>query len=277
MGGRSAKGVKITLSSETKKYTGTTKTYYNLLKESNDEDSGSITEDILSQLLPPPVRSLFNDYIPKRDMFTSPFVSFAYERGWRQQFAAAGFPGIEKEFDLVKDYFGPVTTSKSTVIDMSCATGLMTRKLAQSGQYSRVIGCDYSPSMLNEARRRLNADTAFESTPDIELIRCDVAKIPLQTGKIDALHAGAAFHCWPDVDAGLSEIYRVLKENGRFFATTFLASYFSNIPSSGASQVFNVFKDTEQLKDLMVKAGFDTNKLTVEVVGEACVIIRAEK
>jgi len=79
------------------------------------------------------------------------------------------------------------------------------------------------------------------------------------------------------VDAGLSEIHRVLKENGRFFATTFLAPYFSNIRTTSASQVFNEFTDTEQLRDLLINAGFETDKFTVEVVGQACVIIRAEK
>eukprot|EP00983_Pelagomonas_calceolata_P028821 902775-Pelagomonas_calceolata.AAC.6 len=30
----------------------------------------------------------------------SPLVSFVYERGWRQGFAWAGFPGEEKEFEM---------------------------------------------------------------------------------------------------------------------------------------------------------------------------------
>jgi hypothetical protein len=27
-------------------------------------------------------------------------ISFAYERGWRQGFIWAGFPGVEKEFEM---------------------------------------------------------------------------------------------------------------------------------------------------------------------------------
>jgi hypothetical protein len=37
-------------------------------------------------------------------IFRSPLVSFAYERGWRQGFAWAGFPGADKEFELAMDY-----------------------------------------------------------------------------------------------------------------------------------------------------------------------------
>ena len=52
-------------------------------------------------------------------------MSFAYERGWRQGFAGAGFPGADKEFDLAKEYFAPVIDNKSdsVLVDMSCATG----------------------------------------------------------------------------------------------------------------------------------------------------------
>merc|ERR1712086_156462 len=96
-----------------------------------------------------------------RDLFTSPQVSFAYERGWRQGFAAAGFPGADKEYEMVKEYFEPI--SPDTVVDMSCATGLFTRRLAKGGDYSRVLGCDYSDSMLTEARRRIEADSDLKN------------------------------------------------------------------------------------------------------------------
>ncbi len=37
-----------------------------------------------------------------------PFVSFLYARGWRQNFAMAGFPGPEAEFDISMRYLAPV-------------------------------------------------------------------------------------------------------------------------------------------------------------------------
>merc|ERR1712157_305402 len=206
-----------------------------------------------------PIRATFSeDYIPMRDLFTSPAVSFAYERGWRQGFAAAGFPGVEKEFEMVHDYFRPVVSGvdKSVVVDMSCATGLMTRRLSFSGEYTRIIGCDYSQSMLQEARRRIRSATTLKKNP-IELIRCDVAEIPIQNEKVDALHAGAAMHCWPDVSNGLTEIYRVLKPGGRYFATTFLSKYFRGLQVSErgrvnpSQQAFNYFENIYQIKEML--------------------------
>jgi len=32
-------------------------------------------------------------------------VSYLYERGWRESFVQAGFPGIEKEYELAMDFF----------------------------------------------------------------------------------------------------------------------------------------------------------------------------
>ena len=155
LGGSSSPGVSFSLrtSPESERiYAGKTDTYINLLDPINDavemDDSKNdtkkvATSPILSSLLtftPPPLRPLIAnlpnadfEYIPMRDLFTSPSVSFAYERGWRQGFAAAGFPGPDKEFEMARDYFAPVVekrlnesngTSRGTVVDMSCATGM---------------------------------------------------------------------------------------------------------------------------------------------------------
>lgn len=37
-----------------------------------------------------------------------------------------------------------------------------------------------------------------------------------------AIHAGAAIHCWPNPQAALAEISRVLRPGGVFVASTFL-------------------------------------------------------
>ncbi len=39
---------------------------------------------------------------------------------------------------------------------------------------------------------------------------------------MDAVHAGAALHCWPSPSAAMAEISRVLKPGGVFVASTFL-------------------------------------------------------
>lgn len=231
-------------------------------------------------------------YVPMRDLFTSPTVSYAYERGWRQGFSQAGFPGADREFEMAKEYFAPcIISGSSTVVDMSCATGLFTRRFAAEDIYDRVLGCDYSDSMLTEARRRIAAEpNVFGKlqTTKLDLVRLDVGQLPFQSDSINALHAGAAMHCWPDLDAGLSEIYRVLQPNGgRYFATTFLSSYFSTLQSmdgaAGADatntskMAFQYFSSVPEMKELLMRNGFEADKISIEVLGNACVVIRCEK
>lgn len=130
-------------------YRGASDTYLNLLelvesnnsenneglsKESQDNALMKETAKRLLPFIPPPFRSplatagfpVGDDYIPMRDLFTSPSVSFAYERGWRQGFQRAGFPGPDKEAELANEFFAPVAAEaegSSVLVDMSCATG----------------------------------------------------------------------------------------------------------------------------------------------------------
>ena len=278
------------------RYAGS-ETYINLLEPVKEDPTPSSTDNNnrnsffgqflrnAAPLVPPQLRfAIDQDYVPMRDLFTSPAVSFAYERGWRQGFQQAGFPGPDREAAMAMKYFDPAmnaSESRKVLVDMSCATGLFTRRFAEEGKYSRVLGCDYSDSMLQEAKRRINQQWTTAPTR-LDLIRLDVGQIPMQNNSVDALHAGAAMHCWPDLPAAVSEIHRVLRPGGRYFATTFLSSYFSNLRSmqgdSGPSrQAFQYFTSTNELYSLMELGGFSREEISIEVLGSACVVIRAEK
>lgn len=305
----SARSSPLDVRSPSNRFAGATNTYINLLEpivtnenENSKDSSLSLTQALTRQLtpfIPPPLRSLMamagvdDTYVPMRDLFTSPTVSYAYERGWRQGFGQAGFPGADREFEMAKEYFAPTissSSSSSTVVDMSCATGLFTRRFAAEDIYDRVLGCDYSESMLTEARRRIVAEpNVFGKLKNtqLDLVRLDVGQLPFRNNSINALHAGAAMHCWPDLDAGLSEIYRVLQPNGgRYFATTFLSSYFATLQSmdgaAGAAtetskMAFQYFSSVEEMKELLMRNGFEEDKISIEILGNACVVIRCEK
>jgi hypothetical protein len=138
-GGQVSPRIKYTLKSSTNTYSGSSDTFLNLLEPSepateNKENSQVFLNQAVKSLapfIPPPLRSALatagadvgSDYVPMRDLFTSPAVSFAYERGWRQGFAQAGFPGPDTEYQMANDYFAPAVVDSSTVVDMSCATG----------------------------------------------------------------------------------------------------------------------------------------------------------
>lgn len=207
-------------------------------------------------------------------MFRTPLVSFLYERGWRQNFKNAGFPGIDAEFAEVSEFFAPA--NGGTVVDMSCGSGLMTRRLVTSGAYERVLALDYSESMLRETARRIAEERV--PTDALTLCRADVAALPLRPGSIDAMHAGAAMHCWPRLEEGLKQIKEALKpDGGRFFASTFLqGAYGAAMPAqTGGANSFRFFT-LEELEQLLLDAGFPKEGLSVRREGQGCALIRAE-
>jgi ubiquinone/menaquinone biosynthesis C-methylase UbiE len=250
--------------------------------------------------------------VVQTDTFRNPLTAFLYERGWRQGFANAGFPGVDAEFELLLDFFGKgheeestdeATTTddgtpimKGTLLDMSCGSGLMSRRLAKEGSAARLISADYSEAMLLETKRRFDEEKERKPTtpssssssssslqeeetlPLIlpELIRCDVAQLPLKSSSVDGCHAGAAVHCWPQLEEGLAEVARVLKPGGRFFATTFKKGAYG-LPRQANSQGGASFRffEAAELEALLKAAGFA--EANVELVGQGCLIARCVK
>jgi SAM-dependent methyltransferase len=191
----------------------------------------------------------------QEDTFRNPFVSFLYERGWRQGFERSGFPGADEEFKEVEALFGDALSGpgQDIVLDISCGTGLFTRRLVKAKHpETRVIAADYSESMLVETKRRLD-----EADLSVELYRVDVAQLPFASGALSAVHAGAALHCWVQLEDGLKEIRRVLKPGAPFFATTFLVGAMgtNSLPKEVRDRGYRFF-ETEELKKLFVDAGF---------------------
>ncbi|XP_010533098.1 PREDICTED: uncharacterized methyltransferase At2g41040, chloroplastic [Tarenaya hassleriana] len=153
------------------------------------------------------------------ELFRSPLVSFLYERGWRQNFNRSGFPGPDEEFRMAQEYFR--SAEGGLLVDVSCGSGLFSRKFAKSGKYSAVVALDFSENMLRQCNDFIKQDNTLSST-NLALVRADVSRLPFPSGSVDAVHAGAALHCWPSPTNAIAEISRVLRSGGVFVGTTFL-------------------------------------------------------
>lgn len=154
------------------------------------------------------------------ELFRFPLISFLYERGWRQSFSVwGGFPGPEKEFELAKDFLDPVLGGN--IVDASCGSGLFSRLFAKSGLFSLVVALDYSENMLQQCYEFIKQEENFPKE-NLILVRADISRLPFVSSSVDAVHAGAALHCWPSPSAAVAEISRVLRPGGVFVATTYL-------------------------------------------------------
>ena len=112
-------------------------------------------------------------------------------------------------------------------------------------------------------------------------MRADAAQLPLCSGAVDAVHAGAALHCWPRLEQSLAEVYRALKPGGRFYATTFFAGALGAGGGGGAAsgmvRGMRFFDDAAELEALLAQAGFAPEGVHVRREGRGCAVIRAEK
>uniref|UniRef100_A0A804LWV1 Methyltransferase type 11 domain-containing protein n=1 Tax=Zea mays TaxID=4577 RepID=A0A804LWV1_MAIZE len=153
------------------------------------------------------------------ELFRTPLVSFLYERGWRQNFIWGGFPGLEREFEMAKTYLKP--TIGGTIVDASCGSGLFSRLFIKSGLYSLVVALDFSENMLKQCNQYIKQENISDER--LVLVRADISRLPFVSGSIDALHAGAAIHCWPSPACAVADISRVLRPGGIFVASTFVA------------------------------------------------------
>ncbi|KAJ1632481.1 S-adenosyl-L-methionine-dependent methyltransferase [Pavlovales sp. CCMP2436] len=243
--------------------------YVDLTPESARAPEEFPSLDVLAKSLWAAAQDLLDPAQFGTQLFRNPAISFVYERGWRQQFNMNGFPGIDTEFAEVRAFFEPVAQG-GVVLDISCGSGLMTRRLVSTRQYRRVLGADYSEAMLAETAARFRA----EGVRVPELVRCDVGALPFQSGSISAAHAGAALHCWPEAEKGLAEIRRCLRPGGRFFATTFLTSaMIGSQRVGGANGVgFRVF-ELDELRAMFAAAGFVDIEVRKE--GRGCAICKA--
>lgn len=147
-------------------------------------------------------------------MMHNPLLARVYERLWRPFFIAAatgGRPDYGAEFELVLSALAPA--AGGPIVDLSCGPGFTGRRLAETGDFERVWGLDWSLPMLARA--------AADNHGRMRLVRGDVARLPFQTGSLAGAHAGAAFHVWPDPESAVAEVARVLRPGGAFVASTF--------------------------------------------------------
>ncbi|CAL1358996.1 unnamed protein product [Linum trigynum] len=199
------------------------------------------------------------------ELFRSPLVSFLYERGWRQSFDRSGFPGPDEEFKMAQEYFKPA--EGGLLVDVSCGSGLFSRKFAKSGTYSKVVALDFSENMLRQSYDFIKAEGTI-SDANLALVRADVSRLPFASGSVDAVHAGAALHCWPAPSNAISEICRVLRSGGVFVGTTFLR-YTSSTPviARPLRQQFlaryNYFIE-EEIEDLCKSCGLTNYTMKVQ-------------
>lgn len=98
---------------------------------------------------------------------------------------------------------------EARVLDLCCGTGDMTLALARQGKALRapIVGADFSHAMLERAVTKTAAR-------NIRLVEADALEMPLPDSCFDLVVSAFGFRNLANYDAGLREIWRVLKPEG---------------------------------------------------------------
>lgn len=103
-----------------------------------------------------------------------------------------------------------------TVVDMATGTGEVAIAMARRYPGMRVIGVDFSPRMLREARRKV-AGLPPETARRVELRHGDIRATDIPGAAADVVTNVFALRNIPDRVPVLAEFRRVLKPGGRLF------------------------------------------------------------
>jgi len=138
------------------------------------------------RLAPDAVRTMFDRIAPVYDAMNHAMTA-GLDRRWRKETARA------------------VVSRGDRVLDACCGTGDLALADLHAGG-ARVTGLDFSERMLERARAK---------SSEVEWVQGDALALPFADGTFDAATVGFGVRNLDDLEAGLRELRRVLRQGGR--------------------------------------------------------------
>ncbi len=147
-----------------------------------------------------PLKGMFDTVHGRYDLLNR-LLTLRFDERWRRRAAKVCLNG-----------------EPSRVLDLCCGTGDLTLQLArQSDTIVEVVGLDFSPTMLREARKKgaqLNGDRA------VHFLMGDASDMQFRSDSFDVVGIAFAFRnlTWRNrlQEEVLTEVLRVLRPGGRF-------------------------------------------------------------
>ena len=152
------------------------------------------------------IRQMFSDIAPRYDLLNH-LLSLSLDRVWRRRTAAA--------FDRI------LRTPHARILDLCCGTGDLTlalqRRADKVGNTSAVIfGSDFAHPMLVRARQKSSAPEAKPEVRSwgINYAEADALQLPFADASFDLVTAAFGFRNLANYEAGLREMFRLLRPGG---------------------------------------------------------------
>ena len=136
------------------------------------------------------------------------------------------------------------------VLDVGCGGGKAISRILEETR-REVAGVDHSPEAVKTAR---SVNRAAISSGRLRIVESSVENLPFRDGFFDVVTAFETTYFWPELQAGLTEIHRVLNRGGRLV----IANEFADRASAGAwaGRLNMHVPDSEALAGAAYEAGF---------------------
>ncbi len=104
-----------------------------------------------------------------------------------------------------------------TVVDLGCGAGIDCFIAAKKvGIVGRVIGIDMTEEMLDKANKALEKVAANLGFLNCEFRKGFLEEVPVESSSVDLVTSNCVVNLSPDKSKVFAEVYRILKERGRF-------------------------------------------------------------
>ena len=157
------------------------------------------------------VHRMFNNIAPYYDKICH-ILSFNIDRFWRKR--------------LVKLI---VEKHPSKIVDIATGTGDIAISMARNIPTSKIVGVDLSEEMLKIAQQKIDH---LKLKSNIRLLCEDAENLSLPSNSFDVVTISFGIRNFENIDKGLSECHRILREDGCLFIMEF---------STPKHKVFNLF------------------------------------
>ena len=138
----------------------------------------------------------------------------------------------------------------SKILDVGCGNGYLLKLINKKNHSYDLYGIDISEDMKIKTEAA-NKKAAREGRLKIETGDC--CRLPYNDGMFSVITSVNTVYFWEDVIKGLSEIKRVLKDNGTFYNVVYTKEWLDKL--SYTKKGFQKF-EPESLVDMGYKVGF---------------------
>ncbi len=153
-------------------------------------------------------------------------------------------------YSVVVNLLKDVTKNKKRILDVGCGNGYLLQKLREFDRNLELYGVDFSPKLVENARKRLLNGAIIKQN--------SAYNIPYSDKFFDIVVMTEVIEHLREPSRGLKEAYRVLKDDGYFIVTFPNATAYSPIYKF-FERMPKFLKDTQILRSIFLPAEHPLN------------------